>query len=191
MDRRAARSGRGRDRPERCQAGRARRGRGAGLVAIALACLLLAGCGEDDLVQVQPAAPDDGIVLTGRLSGRNISISDGAPEVLFGDCDPRDGRDTDLCLVTRSIGGTRLAVVIENPALLVADETLLIRGDTCRHCDDVDAHLVVELRTDSRTVRATGGSVQVREAGPRYAADLVLRLPDGSRLTGTINVGPR
>lgn len=163
-------------------------GRAAG-AALAVT-LLLGACGEEEATQRQPEAPDEGIQITGTLQGRRLSVSDGAPEVVLGDCDSRDGLDRDLCVVARTLIGDRVAVVVENPGILEAEARLPVGGEDCTHCDEVTGHLVVEVRREGRAVRAAGGRVVVRQAGPRYAAELTLRFADGGVLSGRFNVRP-
>lgn len=157
---------------------------------VAAAAVLSGGCGTQ-AVQRAPVAPDDGIQLTGTLSGRQIHVSDGEPEVVLGDCDPNDGLDEDLCMVTFTIDGAPLALVIDNPAALAAGERLPVvapAGAGCLpHCDDLTGGVVIEVRRGQQRQFATSGSVVVREADPRYAATFVLGFGKG-RVTGAFNV---
>lgn len=163
---------------------------GRAVVCALAVALLLGACGEEEATQRQPEAPDDGIQITGTLRGQRLSVSDGAPEVLLGDCDSRDGVDRDLCVVARTLIGDRVAVVLENPGILRAGARLPVAGDDCTHCDEVTGHVVVEVRREGRAVRAVGGRVVVRQAGPRYAAGLTLRFADGGVVSGGFNVRP-
>jgi hypothetical protein len=157
--------------------------------ALAVAVLLLPGCvTPEEGGQRQAEAIDDGVQLTGRLNGARVAISDGNPETLIGDCDPADGADEDVCWVARTIDGLTIALVIENPGAWVVGERLPIRADSCTHCDDVTDHAVVDLRVGGEQRRAVGGRIDVREAGPRYAADVRIDLPGGDNLIGSFNI---
>lgn len=152
--------------------------------------VVLAGCSPTPQ-QRQPVAADDGIQLTGRIDDRRVSLSDGAPQVVLGDCDPNQGRDTDLCAVTRTIDGERLAVVIENPDVLAPDTVVQVLDDACAEaaCDVLRDGVVVDVRLGDLVLRATGGTVTVVEAGPRrFRGELLLQLPPNGRLTGTFNL---
>lgn len=153
---------------------------------------LLTGCAEGDVVQRQAQTGDDGIQATGVLDGRRVAISTGDPQVVWGDCDPVDGLDRDLCVVGRTIDGVTLSVVIENPEALVAGESLPVRGDACEAvaCDAVTDHAVVDLRVEGGQRRATGGRIVASAVDERVAADLDLRFPNGDRLTGGFDVAP-
>ncbi|MDP9023030.1 MAG: hypothetical protein M3N57_10150 [Actinomycetota bacterium] len=159
---------------------------------VAAAAMLSGGCGTQ-AVQRAPVASDDGIQLTGTLSGRQIHVTDGEPEVVLGDCDPNDGVDEDLCIVTFTIDGAPLALVVENPAGLAAGERLPVvepaAAGCLPHCDDLTGGAVIEVRRGQQRQFATSGSVVVREAGSRYAATFVLGFGKG-RVTGAFNVGP-
>lgn len=158
--------------------------------ALAAIALVLVGCGDDDILQRQPVAPDDGIAVTGRFAGRTVSVSDGAPEVLVGDCDIQDGRDRDLCIVTRTIDGGRFTLVVENPAVLEQGAEVRVAHDGCGACDDLTDHAVVDVRVGDSSARAVGGRLRVTAGGPRYSAQFRLRFPDGSRISGRFNVAP-
>jgi hypothetical protein len=157
------------------------------MVAVAV---VLAGCAgaEEARQQRRAEAIDDGVQLTGRLGGARVAISDGSPETGIGDCDPGDGPDEDVCWVARSIDGLTVALVVENPAALTAGEPLEVRDDDCTGCDDVTEHAVVDLRVAGESRRVPRGRLDVREAGPRWAADIRLELPDGDELTGSFNI---
>lgn len=164
--------------------------RGGGAVAAALLLLALAagGCVSAEEGQRQPDAPDDGMQATGVIDGRRVVVSSGEPVVLFGDCDPGDGLDRDLCIRVQTIDGVQLNLVIENPSALSPGEEFEVRADPCDTCDDIRTHLVVELRIDGEARRVSSGDVTVGTAGQRFAADFDLRLPSGDRLTGAFNV---
>lgn len=150
----------------------------------------MSGCADDGATQRPPQGPGEGITLTGRLEGRAVSVSDGAPEVLLGDCDRAAGPDSDLCIVTRTIDGARIGLVLENPAVMRDGGEVPVRAGSCTDCDDVVDHAVVDLRTDGSSLRAVGGSLRTTAAGPRRAAQFRLRFHDGGEVTGRFNVRP-
>ncbi len=156
-------------------------------IVTALLAVVLAGCASSGVPQRQPEALDDGVQATGRLDGRQVAISDGAPETNLVDCDPQTP-DEDVCWIARTIDGLTVTFVIENPGALVPGEQLRVRDSTCAACDDVTDQAVVDLRIDGEQRRATGGRLRVREAGDRYAASFDIRFPDGDRLTGEFNI---
>lgn len=163
------------------------------LAAAAVAVLvLLPACAGSEMLQAQPEVPEQGLQATGRLAGARVAISSGEPDVLLGDCDPGDGPDSDLCVVGRTIDGLRVTLVVENPELLVAGQRLPVRLSDCEAvaCDAVREHLVVDLRVEDRTTRASDGALDVRRADDRHAAELDLRFPGGDRLTGHFDVAP-
>lgn len=156
-----------------------------------LAVVVLTAC--PSAVQRQPAAPDDGIQFAGRIGTQQLNVSDGAPEVQLGDCDPNEGPDRDLCLVTHTVGGQSLAVVIENPDAMEPGVRLPVvaapRAGCAPGCDDVRDGAVVELRLEGERTFADGGVLTVRETGDRYAVSFVLQVGGGS-ITGRFNVAP-
>lgn len=152
--------------------------------------LLLAACASSGEVQRQPEAVDEGLQATGLLDGSRVAISRGEPVVLYGDCDPNEGLDQDLCILVRTLDGVPINLVIENPSALQAGEELPVRDDACVDCDEVRTHAVVDLRVAGDTLRASGGRLVVSEAARRFAAEFDLRLGSGQRLTGSFNVLP-
>jgi hypothetical protein len=157
-------------------------------LALGLALLTSACVTPEGSTHRQPEAVDDGVQVTGVLDGSRVAITSGAPEVSFRDCDSSDGLDRDVCWVARTIDGLSLAFVIENPDVLVAGETIPVRGDPCDQCDDVTGKAVVDLRVDGEQRRATSGSITVIEVGERIAARIRIELPGGDDLTGSFNV---
>lgn len=155
-----------------------------------LTATLLTGCGETPNAPRQAEVPNDGVQLSGRVGGANLSVSFGDPDFLVADCDPDDGLDRDWCLVARSIDGARVELVIENPPAFVAGETLDVDLDRCVACDDVEGAAVVDLVVDGTRRRAINGSVEVIETGPRYAMSFTLRFDDGGTISGEFNVRP-
>ena len=155
----------------------------------ALLCALLAlsllACGEANDVLPDPRDGRSGIQVSGQLPDRQVAVSDGLPTVNFGDCDPADGVDRDVCVVTETIQGDLLRITFENPIALQAGAVLPV-GSDCRTpeaCDEVlDAAVVeVEFGTDGR-IRATGGTLRIEVAEPsvRYRGEVSLLLPRGS-----------
>lgn len=162
------------------------------LAALLAGLLLVAGCADPEVQQRQPASDTDGVQATGRLDGSRVAISYGEPEVVFGDCDPGDGLDRDLCMVSRTIDGLSINIVIENPSALLPGERIDVRDDPCVElaCDEVREHAVVDLRLNGEQRRVTGGSLNVLEAGQRFAAEFRFLLTGGDELTGEFDVAP-
>jgi hypothetical protein len=166
------------------------------VVAAVVAAVALTGCEDGDgddvplVTDVQPPpSPDAGIQATGTLDGQRVAISRGNPIVVVGDCDANDGLDEDLCILSRTIDGRSVNLVVENPAVLVPGETVQVV--TCdAGCDEVTDGVVVELRLDDGVRPAEGGRLVVAEAGPRWIAEFDLRLPSGDRLIGSFDVEP-
>lgn len=160
-------------------------------LVVAFAAVVLAAC--PSAAQRQPAAPDDGIQFAGRIGTQQLNVSDGAPEVTLGDCDPNQGPDRDLCLVTHTVDGQSLALVVENPDALDPSTPLSVirppRAGCDRGCDGVEDGAIVELRLEDERLFARGGTLTPREVGDRYAVSFVLRFRGGS-LTGRFNVAP-
>ena len=158
------------------------------LATSAVIALVLAGCADPEVSQRQPVSAVDGIQATGQFDGHRIAVSDGEPEVVLGDCDLPDGVDEDLCIVAFSIDGSTLALVIENPlALEIGDD---VPVTSCSgHCDEA-AGVVVEVRVDGVARRATGGTVDIVEAGPRWRMAFTLRFGGADSLTGEYDVLP-
>jgi len=159
------------------------------LLALAAAAMAMSACAGTD-TQRQPTSSNEGLQLTGQYAGAQLSVSDGAPQLVAGDCDPGDGLDDDLCIIAVSLDGAQVAIVFENPITLVTGATLTIDDVECGGCDGVTDVAVVELRVDGDAARVAGGSVVVIDAGPvRLAGDLHLRFLDGGSLNGTFDVG--
>lgn len=151
--------------------------------------VLAASCVEPEVSQRQPASSADGMQATGQLDGHRVALSDGEPEVAHADCDLPDGVDEDLCIVARTIDGSTLSLVIENPALLADGESLPV--SSCQgHCDHHTDGVVIEVRLDGSVHRAAGGTIDVMTAGPRWAAAFTVRFGPGESLTGAFDVRP-
>ena len=110
--------------------------------------------------------------------------------MVVGDCDANDGLDEDLCILSRTIDGRSVNLVIENPAVLVPGETVEAGIDCAVNCDGVTEGAVVELRVDGEVRPVERGSLTVREAGPRWIADFDFVLSFGDELRGTFDVAP-
>jgi hypothetical protein len=158
-------------------------------VLAVVAALVLSGCATSNPSHRQAEAVDDGVQATGIVDGARVAISRGVPEVSFGDCDPGDGLDDDICWVARTIDGLSIAFVIENPAVLVEGATLDVVSPECTGCDEVADGVVVELRVAGEVRRPDSGTVTVNEVpGERAAADFDLSFADGDELRGSFNV---
>lgn len=165
------------------------------VLGVAVLAFALAGCEDGDEVvtpveAIQPEGRDDGIQATGLLDGSRVAISRGNPIVVVGDCDANDGFDDDLCILSRTIDGLEINLVVENPAVLVPGETVEAGIDCSFGCDDVTEGAVVELRVDGEVRPVQRGTLTVREAGPRWIADFDLVLSFGDNLKGTFDVAP-
>ncbi len=160
------------------------------VVAVVLAfALALSGCATASVAHRQAEADDDGVQVTGTLGGARVAISEGVPDVVFGDCDPGIEIDQDVCWSARTIDGMTVAMVIENPDVLVAGEAVDVIGDTCDlDCDDVTDGVVVDVRWDGRQVRATSGRLEVGSVDERVSAAVDVNLVGGDGLDGTFNI---
>lgn len=164
------------------------------LLVLAAMAALAGACVTSEQAQRGPVDATDGLQLSGRVGGHNVSVSDGEPESLLGDCDPPDGRDLDLCIVSHTIDGAPLGLVVENPDALAVGVVLGLRNPRTLgclpHCDDVTDVAVVELRRGPDRQYVRGGTVTVLQVGQRWAATLRLEFRDGT-LNGAFNVEPR
>lgn len=165
----------------------------AALVVLSVA-LVLTACESGDEVQtpvdtVQPQSRDEGIQATGLLDDARVAISRVNPTVVVGDCDANDGLDEDLCILSRTIDGVSINLVVENPDVLVPGEAVEAGVRCATDCDDVTTGAVVELRVGGEVVPVTRGRLDVQEAGPRWIADFELFFRDG-RLDGSFDVAP-
>ena len=158
-------------------------------VAACVAFALAAGCTASE-PQRGPAAHDDGLQLTGTLAGRQVSVSDGQPEVVSGDCDPLDGADVDLCVIARTIDGETLGLAFDNPVALFAGTRLDVERPSCTPavCDDVADVAHVDVRRGEERHVAVGGELRVTEATDRHAGSFQLEFADGGTLSGSYNV---
>lgn len=159
-------------------------------VVLAVACLLaVAGCAGSNPAHRQAEAVDDGVQVTGVIDGSRVAISRGVPEVVFGDCDPGDGFDEDICWVARTIDGLNIAFVIENPAVLEAGARVDVVNPGCGTCDDVTDGVVLEVRVDGTVRRPVRGAMDVVTVpGERVAASFTIDFAGGDELQGSFNV---
>ena len=168
------------------------------VLCLLLAVLVLPACGETPGdVLPDPRDGRSGLQMSGRVGDRPIAVSDGLPDVNFGDCDVAEGNDRDLCVVTEDISGELVVLIFENPDVLVEGERLPIDDAACearRDCDEVTDVAIVDVAVGSATdrVRAVSGQVTIEVAVPlsRYRGSFDLRLPEGT-LTGTFDLIPR
>jgi hypothetical protein len=166
------------------------------LGATVLAMALIAGCrGAPAGSPGQPREGRAGLRLTGTIEGRPIAVTQGLPRLETEDCDPNDGRDQDICFVSRTIDGTVFVLVFENPAVLQPG-THDVEARTCPRPGDCDggtdaAVIDVQVGATDR-IRATGGTLTVELVEPlqRYRGTLLLELPGGT-LSGDFDVVPR
>jgi hypothetical protein len=169
------------------------------LAALAALALAVAGCGAATERQGGHQPPRDGIAglqLTGTFAGRQVALSDGAPNLLVGGaCARRLGLAADLCFGSRNIDGTQVAVVFLNPGVLQPGATLPVARGGCRtveECAEVTDAAVVEVQVGDRRQRAEGGQLSLRQVvpGSRYVGGMTLELRAG-RLSGSFDVVPR
>jgi hypothetical protein len=167
-------------------------------LAAVLVALLVAGCGGARVGDgtVQPRGGRSGLQGTGTLEGRQVAVAQGLPDLVVGDCDPRDGADQDVCIITDTVDGRLFVLAFENPQVLVEGVTLAVADPGCgtpAACDAVTEVAVVSVKLDTDDpVIATGGSVRVTRVEPftNYAGELTLQLPTGA-FSGSFDVVPR
>jgi hypothetical protein len=164
---------------------------GWGLVAVAV---LVSGCWPAPEQTVQPRDGRAGLQLTGSIAGRQLAVSDGAPRLTVGDCDPDASGDDDVCAIADSIDGELVVLVFENPDLLRAATTVGVGDPGCgARCDDVSEVAVVDLQLGTgRRLRARGGRLAIGDVTPssRYAGDVRLSFAAGS-VSGSFDLVPR
>lgn len=160
------------------------------LPVVLCATALLGGCADTAAEQRQPASAVDGFRATGRLDGARVAVSRGNPIVVDGDCDPNEGLDDDLCVLSRTIDGVQLNLVVENPAVLVEGADLQVDERDCSAdgCDGVTDVVVVDLRVDGDQRPVETGRIEVLEAGERVAVQFDLSLEGADGLTGEFDV---
>ena len=156
---------------------------------------LLVACGSSDALP-EARGGRSGLQGTGTLDGQQVAVTQGLPELVVGDCDPIDGRDTDVCAITDTIGGRLFVLTIENPDVLVPGERLPVGPGDCaspQACDDVTDVAIVTLKLDTDApVRATDGSLVVERVEPfaNYRGEVDLDLPNGF-FSGSFDLIPR
>ena len=162
-------------------------------VLVAAACST-AGGGSGPAA-IEPRDGKSGLHLSGTVDGRQLVVSDGAPELRLGDCDVNDGSDGDLCFFSQEVDGGFFAMIVENPEAVVEGRVEVV-GSSCRspQCEEVGAGAIVDLQFDpgGPRTRATGGNLTLStvEEARRYGGTLNLDLPDG-RVGGTFQIVPR
>jgi hypothetical protein len=170
------------------------------------ALALLSGCWASGSTSgpssMSPRDGASGLRLAGTLEGRQVAVNDGLPRLQYGDCDPMDGPDADLCVISRTIDGRLFVLVVENPDVLVATSGrsgpgLAVRDPACANpqaCDAVAGGAVVDVQLDTGPRRrAAGGTLKLSVVEPvlRYVGELTMRLPDGGELSGQFDLVPR
>ncbi len=157
---------------------------------------LLVGCSASSATVVQPREGRSGLQGTGTLDGRQVAVAQGLPDLVVGDCDPIDGPDSDVCIISDTIDGRVFVLNVENPNVLEDGADLSVAATDCAAptaCDEVtDAAVVsIKLGTDD-AVRATGGRLRMERVEPfaNYVGEISLELPNG-RFTGSFDVVPR
>lgn len=168
--------------------------RSTALWLVALLCCT--ACWPATADSTQPRDGRAGLQLTGSIAGRQLAVSDGAPRLVVGDCDPDVTGDADVCAIADDIDGTVVVLVFENPDVLEAGATVPVADADCspgRGCDAVSDVAVVDLQVGTgERVRATDGTVRVDAVAPfsRYAGDVRLELPSGA-VSGSFDLVPR
>lgn len=161
---------------------------------LVVAVVLCGGCRSGGPTSVQPRDGRAGLQLAGSIAGRQLAVSDGAPRLVNGDCDPDVTGDTDVCAIAEDIGGELVVLVFENPAVLQPDTSLPVADPGCGDdCDDVADVAVVDLQVGAgERRRAVDGLLRVEAVEPftRYAGDVRLELPSGS-VSGSFDLVPR
>lgn len=160
------------------------------------AAALLAGCTSSSATVVQPRDGRSGLQGTGTLDGRQVAVAQGLPELVVGDCDPIDGDDADVCIISDTVDGRTFVLTVENPDVLESGADLPVGAPECatpEACDQVTDVAIISLKlgTDD-AVRATGGRLRVERVEPfaNYVGEVSLELP-GGRFSGSFDVVPR
>lgn len=154
-------------------------------MACLLAAVAAAGCGPGAQVTASPQPRDGraGIQATGRVERSPLVVSDGAPELVVGDCDPAEGPDRDVCAIATDVNGQLFVLVIENPEVLVAGRPVPVGDPGCgSECDEVAQMAVVDVQVGTGDrIRATGGRIEPTVVEPfgRYAGAARVDLPSG------------
>ena len=165
------------------------------VVSVLLATACSTAGGGKGAAAIEPRDGKSGLHLSGTVDGRQVLVSDGAPELRLGDCDVNDGSDGDLCFFSSEVDGGYFALLVENPDAIVEGRVEVV-GSSCRspRCEEAGAGAIVDLQFEpgGPRMRATGGNLTLSsvEEGARYGGTLNLDLPDG-RLGGTFQIVPR
>ena len=163
-----------------------------------LLLLLLAACGDTPGdVLPDPRDGRSGVRFSGIVNDRQVAVSDGLPEVNFGDCDINQGSDRDVCIITEDVNGDLVVIVFENPDVLIEDTSIRIGDTPCadpQACDEVTETALVDVQVGTGPrVRAVSGNLDIEVVVPlaRYRGEFDLRLPDGGTLNATFDLVPR
>ena len=165
-------------------------------VCTLLAAVLLTACGASGMPVSQGADGESGLRLTGRVDGRQIAVADGAPQQRVGDCALIVGLPADLCLVSRTIDGTRVVLGIGNPEHVAEqDGSVPVERARCgsqSECRDVTGRGVAFLLLGDASVPVDSGSLTITryDVQEGYAGIFDLTLANG-RVTGQFDVAPR
>ncbi|CAN5889180.1 hypothetical protein BH23ACT10_BH23ACT10_04770 [soil metagenome] len=163
-------------------------------VGLLVVAVLTAGCWSAPAGGQQPRDGRAGLQLAGTVGSRQLAVSDGAPRLTVGDCDPDVSGDSDVCVIADDIDGQLVVMVIENPDVLQAPATLPVVDPGCRDaCDDVTDGVVVDLQIGTGPrLRATGGSMVLEtvQRFTHYVGDVRLELESGA-VSGEFDVVPR
>lgn len=161
---------------------------------VPLLAVLVSGCWSAPAQTVQPRDGRAGLQLTGSVANRQLAVSDGAPRLTVGDCDPDATGDSDVCVIADDIDGQLVVLVFENPDVLESGASLPVVDPPCADgCDDVTDGAVVDLQLGTaRRLRARDGRLELRTVEPfgHYVGELRLDLPSGS-VSGSFDVVPR
>ena len=159
-----------------------------------LLAVLMSGCWSVPAQTVQPRDGRAGLQLAGSVGNRQLAVSDGAPRLTVGDCDPGASGDSDVCVIADDIDGQLVVLVFENPDVLQSGASLPVVDPPCdAGCDDVTDGAVVDLQLGTGPrLRAQDGRLELRTVEPfrNYVGELRLDLPSGS-VSGSFDVVPR
>jgi hypothetical protein len=168
--------------------------RACALAWLVILSAFLTGCWSTPVDTVQPREGRAGLQLTGSIAGRQLVVSDGAPDLNVGDCDPDASGDRDVCAIGTNIDGELVVVVFENPDALSAGVSLPVADPGCgARCDHVTDVAVVDLQLGTRPrLRADGGRVEITQLTPfaRYAGELRSTFASGA-VAGSFDLVPR
>jgi hypothetical protein len=161
---------------------------------LVLCVLLLAGCWPAPAQTLQPRDGRAGLQLSGSVAARQLAVSDGAPRLTVGDCDPDATGDADVCVIADDIDGQLVVLVFENPDVLRSGASLPVVDPPCGGgCDDVTDGVVVDLQLGTgQRQRARSGHLELSRVEPfsNYVGEVRLDLPSGA-VSGSFDVVPR